>query len=196
MQSSSSYHEKDLLFRVSQGDEAAFRELFGTWHQVFAGYILRLTGSRQYSEEILQDVFMKIWMNRKALAEVENFRNYLFIVSRNKAFSFMKKQLSEAKKFSSWAAASSVLYAEGADADVEYVSLLDQAIDRLPPRRKEVYLLSRHNKLTYKEIASRLQISRESVKTHLRLANECITHHLRSGIIQMVILVMLFSRIF
>jgi RNA polymerase sigma factor (sigma-70 family) len=68
-------------------------------------------------------------------------------------------------------------------------SIIEQAIDQLPPRRKEVYLLSRHERLTYKEIADKLMISTESVKTHLKLATNSITMFIRTHVYEITILV-------
>ena len=73
-------------------------------------------------------------------------------------------------------------------AEVARYSLIDQAIDSLPPRRKEVYLLSRHERIAYKEIANRLGISIESVKTHLKLANNAISFFIRSNLPEITVL--------
>ena len=73
-------------------------------------------------------------------------------------------------------------------AEVARDSLIDQAIDSLPPRRKEVYLLSRHERIAYKEIANRLGISKESVKTHLKLANNAISFFIRSNLPEITVL--------
>jgi len=89
------HNERDLLLQVSEGNEIAFRQLFLHWHQLLAGYILRITESRELTEEIVQDVFLKIWMTRETLSEINNFKHYLLVVSRNQAFDVLKKQLKE-----------------------------------------------------------------------------------------------------
>ena len=107
----------------------------------------------------------------------------MLVVSRNKAFDVLKKQLKEKKLKKIWGKGNmSALPIAEDDAELARYSLIDQAIDSLPPRRKEVYLLSRHERIAYKEIANRLGISKESVKTHLKLANNSISVFIHSSL--------------
>lgn len=191
------YNEKELLLQVTEGNEAAFRQLFTEWHQHLAGYIYRITESKELTEDIVQDVFLKIWMVRETLAEVNDFRSFLLAVSRNQAFDVLKKQLKE-KKLRLALEKESIPKPFLPEDNTEFIrnSMIDLAIDSLPPRRKEVYLLSRHNRLTYKEIAKQLGISRESVKTHLKLAAESITSFIRSHIATLLFLATALTKYF
>ena len=174
------YNEKELLQQVALGNENAFRRLFQQWHQLLAGYIFRITESREETEEIVQDVFMKIWMTRETVSEINNFKHYLLVVSRNRAFDVLRKQLKERNQQQAWQYTGiAVQQAEESQPD-NLLNILDEAINHLPPRRKEVWLLSRHERLTYQEIAARLGISRESVKTHLQLATNTIEGFIRT----------------
>lgn len=120
-------------------------------------------------------------MSRETLAEINHFKHYLLVVSRNQAFDVLKKQLKEKLHKRDWEKANkSTQLVTDNDTEKNNLSLIDKAIDSLPPRRKEVYLLSRHERLSYKEIAEQLGISRESVKTHLQLASASITHFIRT----------------
>lgn len=183
------YDEKRLLAAIADGDQAAFRELFLHWHQLLAGYVLRITESRELAEEIVQDVFMKIWTIRETMTEVNNFKHFMLVVSRNKAFDLMRKQLKESASRRAWEK-EYVPETHSADNEVELLrlSLVEQAIENLPPRRKEVYLLSRGERLTYQEIAARLDISRESVKTHLKLATLTVSGFVRSHLFEVAFL--------
>ena len=183
------YNEKELLLQVARGDESAFRQLFLQWNQLLAGYVFRITESRELTEEIVQDVFMKIWMVRETLTGINNFKHFLLVVARNQAFDALKKQLKEQERKRVWEKENKPeLYIANSDTDTSGFSLIDQAIDSLPPRRKEVYLLSRHERLTYKEVADRLGISRESVKTHLKLAADSIAGFIRSHLSEITVL--------
>lgn len=188
MQANLLYNEKEVLSKVADGDESAFRQLFLHWHQLLAGYVLRITESRELTEEIVQDVFLKIWMTRETLGEIENFKHYLIVVSRNQSFDVLKKQLKERQKKKDWEKENTLQVTEDNDPP-NFASLIDEAIDSLPPRRKEVYLLSRHERLTYQEIATQLGISKESVKTHLQLAASSITNYIRSNMLEYILLV-------
>lgn len=189
MSGPSQYNEKALLIKVAGGDQYAFRELYLYWHQVLAGYIYRITESKSLTEEIVQDAFLKIWMARETLAEIDNFKYFLLVVSRNQAFDVLKKQLKEQEKRQAWEKANSARpYNEQTENEPFPSSVIDAAIDHLPPRRKEVWLLSRHERLTYKEIAGRLGISRESVKTHLKLASDAITQFIRAHLPSLIVI--------
>ena len=195
LQDSTAYNEKELLLQVAEGNQSAFRQLFLHWNQLLAGYVLRITESREMTEEIVQDVFMKIWMTRETLPAVNNFKHFLLVVSRNRAFDALKKQLKEKERKRIWEEENKPeLHIADHEPERSGVSLIDQAIDNLPPRRKEVYLLSRHERLSYKEIAARLGISKESVKTHLKLASDSITSFIRSHLSEIAALLVSVSK--
>lgn len=135
------------------------------------------------TEEIVQDVFVDIWMVRETMSEIKNFKYFLLAICRHKAFDAMKKHLKEQRRKREWEMHNKQPVT-GEDNDTEiYSNLVEQAIDSLPPRRKRVYLLSRHERLTYKEIAERLGIGRESVKTHLELATKSITAFINANLL-------------
>jgi RNA polymerase sigma-70 factor (ECF subfamily) len=175
----SPYDENALLLQCAGGDQSAFRTLFMQWHQLLAGYLFRITESRELTEDLVQEVFLKIWVARESLAEVRHFRLYLLAMSRNHAYDALKKQLKEQTLQRIWMRETAEDPRESEDPEICKAALIDAAIDSLPPRRKEVYLLSRHERLTYQEIATRLGISRESVKTHIELATSGISRFIR-----------------
>lgn len=195
MQNHLPYNEKELLHSVADGNENAFRQLFDHWHQLLAGYVFRITESRELTEEIVQDVFLKIWMTRETLREIENFKHYLLVVSRNRSFDVLKKQLKEAQKKREWEKDNKQRPVTE-EAQPGFSNLIDAAIDSLPPRRKEVYLLSRHDRMTYQAIADRLGISKESVKTHLKLATVSISTYIRSRLVELIVFIVSLFKIF
>lgn len=197
MVKATAYDEKTLLQQCAAGDQAAFRVLFLHWHQLLAGYLYRITESKELTEDLVQDVFLKVWLARESLPEVRNFKGYLLVVSRNQAYDTLKKRLKEELNRRTWAGEQ--LHESGSDPEdpqQQLTSLLDQAIDSLPPRRKEVYLLSRHERLTYHEIAEKLGISRESVKTHLELATKNISTYMQTHLSDGIVLLAIFFKIF
>nr|WP_295921910.1 sigma-70 family RNA polymerase sigma factor [uncultured Dyadobacter sp.] len=176
--------EQELLHDLSKGDERAFRTIFTRYADVLGKHILRITRSQELAEEVVQDVFLKIWLKREELTEVRDFRAYLFVLSRNYAINYLKKT---AKALLDGQAADRVAV-EDIDVsehehDDDYYALIDEAIDRLPPQQQKVYLLSRHERLKYNEIASRLNLSRETVKKYLQIATESVTAYVRKGFI-------------
>ncbi len=173
------YDEKALLLRVAAGDERAFCLLFEQYHRLLATHVMRITRSHELTEEIVQDVFLKIWMSRETLSEIHDLRAYLYIVSKNHALNGLKKAARErailnkedpelAEKF----------FSIPEPEQPDHYDLIDEAIDHLPPRQQKVYLLSRHERKKYSEIADQLGLSRETVKKYLQLATESISSYI------------------
>jgi len=173
--------DKNLCLQVSLGNEQAFKQLFNTYHQQLGAYILRLTHSTELAEEIVLDVFLKIWMNRESLREIQNFKAYLFVVSKNHTLNALKKVVKERmlQKEPQEHYTKQVL----AEVDLnQYYSLLDEAIDHLPPQQQKIYLLSRHKRLKYSEIAEKLGLSHETVKKYLQIATASITTYVNANL--------------
>jgi RNA polymerase sigma factor (sigma-70 family) len=187
--------EKALLKEVASGKEAAFSELYAIWQPILSSFIFRITKSKELTAEVVQDVFLKIWMTREGLVEVENFKSYLFVVSRNQAINAFKKTMKELKTFQKLdEKVQNENYETIDEIELSRLSLVDEAIDQLSPRQKEIFLLHRQNRLTYQEIAIQLGIGKETVKTHLELAVKSITRFLKSRIVVITILVEAFSK--
>jgi len=168
-----------LLSRVAAGDELAFRSLFAAYHQQVGAFVFRITDSMEMAEEVVQDVFLKIWLNRNALSNITNFRAYLFVASKNHALNCLKKIARERVRQSMLELELPVRFAEGEEN--QYYDILDQAINQLPPQQQKVYLLSRHQRLKYAEIAEQLNISHETVKRYLQIATTSIHAFVRSN---------------
>jgi RNA polymerase sigma-70 factor (ECF subfamily) len=174
------YTEQDLLRKVAEGDESAFAQLFHTYHQELAGYIFSLTKSLPLAEEILQDTFVKIWIQRDRLASITSFRSWLFIVSRNHAFNSLRSLAREAQQQQQWVLANKEDTHGGDDPDHQfYYTLIEEAVHQLPPQQQKAYLLSRQKGLRHEEIARQLELSRETVKRHISLALRSIVSYVR-----------------
>ncbi|HVI47502.1 MAG TPA: RNA polymerase sigma-70 factor [Chitinophaga sp.] len=163
-----SEREKELLLNVSQGDEVAFATLFYTYHNRLGAFVLQLTGSLPLAEEIVQEVFIRIWEKRDKLSQVTYFHPYLYAVAKNYTLSFLKKMGREMARRQEWEM--SVAASQEDDHTVFYHAIIDQAVAELPAQRQKVYLMSRDEGLRQAEIAERLAISLETVKKHMVLA--------------------------
>jgi len=183
-------NEKALLQLVAEGNESAFRQLYYQWQPRLASFIFRITKSRDLSAEIVQDVFLKIWINREILSGIDNFKSYLFIVCRNQALNTLRKVIRDLKQFQDFEKKNQKEIQAGTD-DIKIIklSLVDEAIDHLSTRQKEIYLMHRHERLSYQQIAEKLGIGKESVKTHLELAVKSITKYLKSHMTVLALLI-------
>lgn len=190
MNQSSIHTNQELLLRVAEGDEPAFAQLFHEWQPFLYTHIHRITESRELTEEIVQDVFLKIWQTKETLSEIQNFKGYLLVVSKNHALNALQKIAREFNNWEKWAKENK----KGDDTEDPkqlYFSLIDEAVDQLSERQKQVYLLHRHQRLTYQQIADQLGIGKESVKTHIELAVKHISGYVKGRIGMAIILLLL-----
>lgn len=184
------YNDNELLLLIAQGDEKAFVVFFKQWQPFLATHIFRITDSRELAEEIVQDVFLKIWITRETLTEVKNIKAYLVTVSRNHAINELNRIVRGWGKIQSLnesALPDKYVEADENVPDIKY-AFLDEAIDQLPPRQKQIYLLNRHERLSYNEIAGKLGLGRESVKRNLQLASRTITKIIKAKLTLLILI--------
>jgi len=174
------YNEQSVILRLQKGDSDAFRELYNQYHQPLYHYVLRFVKSPALAEDVLQDVFLKIWEIRSRIDPELSFKAYLYRISRNSVFKLLKKiavdenlRTQVLKQFSQ----------SVADADLkilwqQYEALLQAAINRLPPQRRKVFKLCREEGKSYEQVAEELGISRNTVKEHMVLAMKLIREHI------------------
>jgi len=173
------YNEQELLLAVSRGNEQAFRQLILQYSALLHSFIYRHTESRELAEEIVQDIFIQLWLTRESLEQVRNFHTYLFVLSRNRTINEMKKLLREKKRLHRWQEENTPPTDPHETIDLKtYVDLVDEAVEQLAPQQKKVWIMSRRDGFTYQQIADELQISRETVKSYLKAANTGIIRYL------------------
>ncbi|RYY25301.1 MAG: RNA polymerase sigma-70 factor [Sphingobacteriaceae bacterium] len=161
--------EKLLLSKISAGDELAFRLLFDRYRPQVYTYALKIIKTEVLAEEILHDVFLKIWLH-KNLPEVENINYYLKTITRNLTLNVLRRQnldvLTSLHATSNWQ--------EGHEDTEDQILLndsnqiLNQAIELLTPQQKLVYKLCKQDGLKYAQVAEQLSISPLTVKTHMQ----------------------------
>ncbi|MBO5225762.1 MAG: RNA polymerase sigma-70 factor [Parabacteroides sp.] len=163
--------EKELIIRLKQGSKEAFTTLYKQyWKQVYDFSCLYLT-SVSAAEEVVQEVFIKVWESREFLREDDNFKGLLFIITRNMIFNQHRKKLNEDFYRVTVLAAMEQSYDIEDEIETnnlrEYIDLL---IEELPPRRREIFNLSRKENKSYKEIALLLNISEKTVENQIHEA--------------------------
>ncbi|NQV74669.1 MAG: RNA polymerase sigma-70 factor, partial [Bacteroidetes bacterium] len=166
------YDELELLGLISNGDEIAFRKIFNHYSDRLYSYTLRITDNEELAEEIVMDAFMKIWCNRKDLCLVRQFDSYLYTIVRNQAFTAIKRRAHESSIINHLSLIKTEYDYSTEDTVVynECQHILNIAVEKLPPQQKCVYILSREKGLKYDEIAEQLDISKNTVKAHLKKA--------------------------
>lgn len=161
--------EEKLIIRLKQGDKDAFTRLYEMyWRQVYNFGRLYLT-NQSAVEEVVQEVFVKIWESHDFIREGENFKGLLFIITRNLIFNQHRKNLNE--DFYKMTVLSAMENSSfNLEEEIEARNLseyIDQLIEELPARRREIFNLSRKEQKSYKEIAEILQLSEKTVENQI-----------------------------
>jgi RNA polymerase sigma-70 factor (ECF subfamily) len=168
--------DKLLVKELINGNEKAFRKLFDSYRNDLYKFSLSMVCSEEHAEEIVQDVFMKIWIKRGSLNPEMSFKSYLFTITRNKTIKFLKKAANNRKlreeifygkqKFVN----STDLYVR----ELELESLKQKALDKLSPRRRKIFEMSRNENKSYEEIAEELGISINTVRNQMSTSLEIL----------------------
>jgi RNA polymerase sigma-70 factor (ECF subfamily) len=180
--------EADLIVSLREGDMMAFSVLFDRYAKRLYHFALGYLKSVEESEEIVQEVFLKIWNNREEISLLKSFEAYLFTIAKNGILNTIRKSKSEQAylNYAKLHPGKNILLDEELDFK-ELEKAYKQSIDKLSPRRKEVYILSREQSLSNAEIAEKLNISVKTVENQMTSAISEIRKNLRnlgfSGII-------------
>lgn len=160
--------EEEVILQVKNGDKAAFELLYKRyWRKVYNFTNLYIASAIDV-EEVVQEVFIKIWEARAFVDETKNFEGFLFIVTRNLIFNRFRSSFNEA--FYQMTVLESVADSYNVEDELVASDLhnhLKMLLEMLPPRQRDVFHLSRQEHLTYKEISLHLQISEKTVEHHI-----------------------------
>jgi len=160
--------ENEVILRLKKGDESAFESLYKHyWQKVYNFSRLYITSSLDV-EEIVQEVFAKLWQVRASIDETKNIEGFLFIVTRNMIFNHSRHSFNET--FYQITLLEAVEDSYNIEEELEASELkehLHSLMNMLSSRQQEVFCLSREEHLTYKEIAQRLHISEKTVEHHI-----------------------------
>lgn len=174
------YHDEDMLVMVAAGNRTAFAQLYRLYLTQLYRYIFLFTKSKEESEEILQDIFIKIWEHREKLPHIGSVKDYLFRIAKNKMLDSIRHQqirqrvLSEIKRTRDIGDSTTLDQC----AYREYYQVVQQAIEKLPPKRKIIFRLNIENGLSQQEIAHQLNISKSVVQKQLYSASHFVREYL------------------
>ena len=166
---------------IRAGDRIAFEQLFRGWYGKLADYAVRITGSPDAAEDVVQTVFVSLWNRREALPDATTLPAYLRRAVRNRALNHLRDSR-PSEQLSHLTDAESAVPPVGAlDLEAsELASALHAAMGDLAPRTREVFALSRVHELTYREIADALGISVKTVETLMGRALRALRAALRA----------------
>lgn len=149
--------------------EFLFSDIFRQHEHKLYTLILRLTKSDQAAKDILQEVFLKLWLQRDNLSTINNIEAWLYRITENKIIDFLRKTSADNRlKKKLWNDLQHSADDMGQRLEnKEYNQILRKAIDRLPAQRKLIYRMNKEDGMNYEQIASELQISKHTVKNQL-----------------------------
>jgi RNA polymerase sigma-70 factor (family 1) len=176
----STYTEQELLQLSADGDEAAFTILFNLYKHRLYSYLLRLSGSPEMTEDVIQEIFLKLWDQRTSMGQIEQFGAYVFRMAQHRIINSFKRSAKETLILAELRRQTKSPVSEAEDnlSAREVQRRFHEALEKLSPRQKLIYQLSRDHGLKHDEIAQRLHISRSTVNNHMILALRTIRDHL------------------
>jgi RNA polymerase sigma-70 factor (ECF subfamily) len=162
------------LNRLQKGDIEAFRCLFDQYHHKVFDYALRFVRNRQVAEELTSDAFMKLWNKRSQIKVEGSICQLLFVMTKGLAIDYLGKMAKTTE--------SRALYLQNCEGQMEVEPIndlfeknmvaIEEAIKKLPPKRKRVFELRYQEELSYQQIAQKLDVSPNTVKVHLNKATK------------------------
>ncbi|MEO8822272.1 MAG: sigma-70 family RNA polymerase sigma factor [Ginsengibacter sp.] len=183
-----SYDIVFLIKQVAEDDEKAFRIIFDNYKELFYSTAYKMTHSATIAEDIVQEVFVRIWIKRKLVASAKKPEGYLFTILHNCIYSHFRKMARERQLQLKVSYGEDMMEnsIESELIEKENRANLENRINQLPPQQKIIYQLAKQENLSRDEIAAQLKISPNTVRNHLSAAVEYIKAHLKKDIAGMI----------
>jgi RNA polymerase sigma-70 factor (ECF subfamily) len=185
-----------LVKALKKGNAEAFDELFFLYGNRIYQFTFKYLKSKEESEEVVQEVFFRIWKKRKNLNPELSFKAYLFKIAYHFILEYFEKA-SRQRAFKDKLIEESIKFSPGNEEQLNYQFLLEKVerlIDRLPPRQKEILIKRRKEGLPLKEIAVQLNIAPKTVENHLTEALKTIRKQLGEDNISAMLFFMMFVK--
>jgi RNA polymerase sigma-70 factor (ECF subfamily) len=173
--------EKVLIDRLILGDQTAFELLFRYYYPGLVIFASQITLDRNEAEEIVQDFFFRMWQKKDFIKESDSLKPYLFTSIKNRGINYLASKKLATKKIEELKQimANNLTYEQDIFVASELQDRVNQTMEILPPRTKEIFLLSRFNDLKNEEIAKKLGISKRTVETQISNALKILREKLK-----------------
>lgn len=163
---------RELFEAIRNGDELAFAEYYNAFVDPLVGFLKKILGNGEEAKEIAQDVFIKLWENRREIDPEKKVEGFIYTTAKNMAFNLIKRKGIHSRYHNEQ------LFTQeksGQSPDEDLISkemelLIRLVVNNMPPQRRRAFELSRNEELTYEEIALRMGVSHDTVKSHIKQA--------------------------
>lgn len=189
------YHGEQLTKLLKQGNILAFDEIYKEYCQRLYGFVIKFVKQKEDAEEIVQEVFLKIWESREKLDIYSSFEAYLFTMAYNITINMLRKRMHQDKYVNHLKSIQTLGEAADTIDEVEYGELtakVKSLLDQLSPRQREIFYLSREKGLSHDAIAEKLNISANTVKNHLVSSLKFLRSNLDNSLLINILFVSLF----
>lgn len=176
--------EKIILKELSNGDAKSLKILFDTFYPSLCNYAFQFLNDYDMAEEVVQNLFVKIWEKRSTLDIETSVKNYLFRSVRNQCINLIQHE--KVKQLHAQKIKEALFTEEASESyylDAEMAIRIESAIETLPEKRREIFRLSREDGLKYREIAEKLEISVKTVETQMGLALKALRDKFRNSLL-------------
>ncbi len=181
--------EAELISALKHGSRKAFESIYQMYSKRLYAYSLQLTKSSAEAEEIVQEVFIKLWVSRTQIRQEESLQSLLFIMSKHYFINAYRAKINH-PVYEEYIDYKDVLSTENVHQQLEYEDFLRifrQSMEELPVTQKKVIRLSRMEQLTNREIADKLSLSEQTVKNQLSLGLKSLREKLNKLIALLVL---------
>lgn len=185
--------EKTLVLRLVDGDEDAFCELYAAYKSRLIYFAMRFLKSREYAEDVFQDAFAMIWQGRRFINPDASFSSYLYTIVRNRVLNQLR-ELNNQDKFREHILSQAVDYSNDTKNEIlanDLQQLIARALQRLTPRQREIFEMSRERQMSHKDIAEALGISVNTVQESISLSLKSLRGYLQKNSVEGADLVLL-----
>jgi len=185
----------ELVKLLKKGDMVAFDATYNKYCHKLHEFVFMYLKQEEDAEEIVQEVFIKIWESKSKIDTYASFESFLFTIAYNATMSLLRKRVSEAKSRKYLKSQQQIGTAEQAIDEIQFKELnhkVESLLKQLTPRQKEIYRLSREEGLTHKEISQKLNISESTVNNHLVTTLKYLKSHIDSSLAVNVLFFCLF----
>lgn len=168
--------ERELLNKIKEGDISMFRRFIDLYNRDLYLFSLGYVSTREIAEEVVSDVFLAVWKNREKLDQIRSVKSWLLVMTKNQSISYLRKEqpdtiisiddIGEADNYY-------IPQIQAPDNNIislEEMARINEAINALPPKCKEVFMLAKIEQIPYKEIAQILNISVKTINVHIAKA--------------------------